>query len=180
VKCSVARPSFSNPDPSLLRGSFDCRDACPFSGDFILLKRIVAAGAGFGMVMLFIQQCSSGGSAASAAPGGFFPAPEQESSSIAIVRGKDDRQHMAFTGYDGKTKDFIYYGVCDAADCGTSRDNWQVAQIPFAGASKIQIALTPDGKPRLHVVSHARPNQSGYNRSYSYGECDDDCADPDS
>ncbi|MDB5525768.1 MAG: hypothetical protein JWM58_3531 [Rhizobium sp.] len=132
--------------------------------------------AGFGMVMLFIQQCS-GGSAAISGPGGFYPAPEQESASITLVRDKEDRLHMAHTGYDGKTKDFIYYGVCDSSDCGTSKGNWQIATIPFARANKIQLAVTSDGKPRLYVTSYAAPNKSSYNRTYSYGECDDDCQD---
>ena len=144
-----------------------------------MLKRIVLALAGFGMVMLFIQQCTGGdGGVASVAPGGFYPAPEQESASIALARDKQNRLHMAHTGYDGKTRDFIYYGVCDAADCGTAKGNWQVAAIPFVGAIKTQIAVTPEGKPRLYVIGNSPANQANYNRTYSYGECDDDCTDP--
>jgi hypothetical protein len=142
-----------------------------------LLKRIVLACAGFGMVMLFIQQFGGGDAAASVEPGGFYPAPEQESASVALVRDRDGRLHMTHTGYDGKTKDFIYYGVCSAADCGTSRDNWKIASIPLVGAHKTQVAVTPEGKPRLYVIRYAALNTSSYNRTYSYGECDDNCED---
>lgn len=127
------------------------------------------------MVMLFIHQFG-GSDAANAEPGGFYPAPDQESASIALVRGADSRQHMVHTGYDGKTKDFIYYGVCDASDCGSGKSNWKIAVIPFVGASKTQIAVTPDGKPRIYVIAYAAPNKSGFNRSYFYGECDADCS----
>ena len=154
-----------------------CGDAPINQGIHILLKRIVLACAGFGMVMLFIQQFGGAGSAERAEPGGFYPAPEQESASIVLVRDRENRLHMAHTGYDGKTKDFIYYGVCDAADCGTAKDNWKIAKIPFAGANKTQLAVTAEGKPRIYVIAYAAPNQTNYNRSYFYGQCDDDCTD---
>jgi len=144
----------------------------------ILLKWILRAAVGFALVMFVIHQFG-GRSAAPAGPGGFYPAPEQESASIALARGRDERLHMAHTGYDGATKDFIYYGVCAAADCGARRDNWKIARIPFVGASKVQVAVTPDGKPRLFVIGYAAPDLRDYNRTYSYGECDSDCADPD-
>lgn len=145
-----------------------------------MLKRIALAAAGFGMVMLAIQEFGGGGAAAKAETGGFYPAPDQESASIALVRDKDDRLHMAHTGYDGETRNFIYYGLCEAADCGTSRGDWKIAKIPFSGASKTQIAVTPDGMPRIFVIGYSAPELKDYNRTYSYGECDRDCTNPDS
>ncbi|MBL0372246.1 hypothetical protein JJB09_09405 [Rhizobium sp. KVB221] len=141
-----------------------------------MLKRIALACAGFGMVMLVIHLWS-GDSAASAETGGLFPAPDHESSSISLAKDRDGTSHMAFTGYDGKTKDQVFYGVCKAADCGTSGDNWQKALIELPGAMKVQLAVTPEGKPRIYVVSRTAPGRAFYNRTYSYGECDEDCAD---
>lgn len=108
-------------------------------------------------------------------PGGFFPAPGQESSSISLAHGKDGRTHMAFTGYDGATKDQIFYGVCADRDCGANRDNWAVATIPFPSAIKLQLAVTPEGQPRLYVVARPPSGETDHNRTYSYGECRTDC-----
>lgn len=144
-----------------------------------MLKRVVLAAAGAGMVMLFAQQCGYGSaSLADTGPSAFYPAPEQESASIVTVTDGDGRLHMAHTGWDGKTKDFIYYGVCKGPTCTTSRDGWKFATIPFARATKVQLAVTGDGRPRLHVIAYSAPELSQYNRSYSYGECEDDCTDP--
>jgi hypothetical protein len=140
-----------------------------------LISRILLALAGFGLTLIVIKIAS--GSTSAAEPGAFFPATDQESSSIAIIRDELGESHIAFTGYDGKTKDQIVYGVCDSGDCGTSAGNWEKATIPFPGAMKVQLAVTSDGKPRLYVVSRSAANQSNHNRSYSYGECDSDCTD---
>lgn len=86
--------------------------------------RMFAAFSAVSLVSLLLVSCDS-----SSAPeaGGFFPAPLQESSSVALARGADGRSHMAFTGYDGETKNDIYYGVCEGAGCGTSLKEWSVA-----------------------------------------------------
>jgi hypothetical protein len=137
--------------------------------------------AGFGIVMIAIRAVSGAGEATvvadAVAPVAFFPASEQESASIAVARHKDESQHAAFTGYDGPTKDRIYYATCEGADCGGNPDEWTKAEITFPGARKVQLALTSDGRPRLYVISYAAPDKTSYNRTYSYGECDSGCTD---
>jgi len=41
-----------------------------------------------------------------------------------------------------------------------------------------QVAVTPEGKPRILVIGSSAPELRDYNRTYSYGECDRDCTDP--
>lgn len=143
--------------------------------------------AGFGIAMIVIRAVSGGGEAAvtpanveqeavATAPA-FFPASDQESASISVARHKDESQHAAFTGYDGPTKDRIYYATCDGSDCGGNPDQWAKAEITFPGSQKVQLALTSDGRPRLYVISYAAPEKTGYNRTYSYGECNSGCTD---
>jgi hypothetical protein len=138
------------------------------------MTRYFAAFAGILSTFLFLSSCNASDTPT---PGGFFPAPDQESASIALARGTDGTSHTAFAGWDGKSKDQIFYGVCKSGDCGTSRDNWQIATIAFPGAMKLQLALTPEGKPRIYVIARTPSGETSYNRSYSYGECDDNCAD---
>lgn len=147
-----------------------------------MISRILLALAGFGIAMIVIRALSGGGGGPAAPdavtpPAAFFPASEQESASISVARHKAESQHAAFTGYDGPTKDRIYYATCEGADCGSNPDQWTKAEITFPGAKKVQLALTSDGRPRLYVISHAAPNQTSHNRTYSYGECDSDCTD---
>jgi hypothetical protein len=141
----------------------------------VLISRILLAVAGFAIAMIVIRSIAGGGAATE--PGAFFPASEQESASITLARHKDESQHAAFTGYDGPTRDRIYYATCAGSDCGGNPDQWTKAEIAFPGAHKVQLALTPDGRPRLHVVSYSAPAKVNYNRTYSYGECDSGCTD---
>lgn len=134
--------------------------------------------AGFGIVMIAIRFVSGGVDATVAEQGAFFPASGQESASITVVNRPDNTRHAAYTGYDGPTRDRVYYASCEGTACDGSADGWQRADIVFPGAHKVQLALTADGRPRLYVISYAQPNQSSYNRTYSYGECDSDCTQP--
>ena len=139
-----------------------------------MISRILLALAGFGITMIVIRSISGGGASA-AESGAFFPASEQESASIAVERHPDGSRHAAFTGYDGPTKDRIYYAVCTSSACDSNPDDWTKATIAFPGAQKVQLALTANGRPRLYVIGYAAPEGTSYNRTYSYGECDNGC-----
>lgn len=143
-----------------------------------MISRILLALAGFGITMIVIKAVSGGGGAA-AEPGAFFPASEQESASIVIAHHSDQSRHAAFTGYDGATKDKIYYAACDDGACGNAPESWRRATISFPRAKKVQLAVTSDGRPRLFVISYSSPEKTEYNRTYSYGECDSGCTDAD-
>ena len=140
-----------------------------------MISRILLALAGFGIVIIVIRSVAGGD--ASAVPGAFFPATEQESASIDVVAHKDESRHAAFTGYDGPTKDKLYYAACSESDCSANAGNWRRAEFVLPGVTKVQLALTADRRPRLFVTSYAAPGKTGYNRTYSYGECDSACTD---
>ena len=143
-----------------------------------MVSRILMALAGFGIVLILIRTFAGfGGVAAPAQAAAFFPASEQESAFIAVSNDSQGGRHAAFTGYDGPTKDQIFYATCSSGDCGANPDGWERATIPFPGAHKVQLALTADGRPRLHVTAYAPPERTDYNRTYSYGECDSGCTD---
>lgn len=104
------------------------------------------------------------------AAGRFF-APAQESASAAIAADSSGGLHAAHTGYDGPTGDFVYYSHCAAA-CDNA-GNWTSLEIPFPDPELVQIAATPDGKPRLLITSNIYV--SGASTLFSYGACDADC-----
>lgn len=104
------------------------------------------------------------------AAGRYF-APDQESASAAIASDASGGLHAAHTGYDGETGDFVYYRHCASAceDAG----NWQAVTLPFTDPELIQVAATPDGKPRLLIQSSMF--EDGASILFSYGACDADC-----
>lgn len=111
--------------------------------------------------------------AAASAAGHYF-APAQESASAALAADNSGALHAAHTGYDGETGDFIYYRHCATA-CGNAA-NWGAVELPFTDPELIQIAVTPDGHPRLLIQSAMFA--SGASTLFSYAECDTDCLVP--
>src|SRR6187551_2598908 len=103
--------------------------------------------------------------------GGRYFAPDQESASAALAADSSGGLHAAHTGYDGETGDFIYYRHCAAA-CETAA-NWHAVSLPFKDPELIQIATTPDGRPRLLIQSSMFV--AGASLLFSYGECNADC-----
>jgi hypothetical protein len=113
-------------------------------------------------------------SAVPATAAGRYFAPDQESASAALAADASGGLHAAHTGYDGETGDFIYYLHC-AASCENAA-NWDSVGLPFTDPELIQIATTPDGKPRLLIQSSMFV--SGAAILFSYAECDADCTTP--
>src|SRR5690606_1374879 len=95
----------------------------------------------------------------------------QESASASIAADTSGGLHTAYTGYDGETGDIVYYAHCAAA-CETA-GNWHTLELPFSDPQLVQIALTPEGRPRLLISSAT--NQSGASTLFTYGACDADC-----
>ncbi|HEY9009780.1 MAG TPA: hypothetical protein VIN06_02055 [Devosia sp.] len=109
-----------------------------------------------------------------AAAGSYF-APAQESASAGIVADGNGVLHAAHTGYDTPNRGRVYYRTC-AEDC-LERDSWQTLELDFADPINVQIAVTPEGAPRLLVLNHA--NGGGLSKAYDYAFCDADCLDED-
>jgi hypothetical protein len=108
--------------------------------------------------------------APAAADGRYF-APAQESASAGIATDASGALHAAHTGYDGATGDFIYYSTCATA-CEVAT-NWSAVELPFTDPQMIQVAVTPEGRPRLLIQSATY--ESGASSLFSYAECDAGC-----
>ncbi|MGV3490800.1 MAG: hypothetical protein ACO1OG_05690 [Devosia sp.] len=107
------------------------------------------------------------------AAGRYF-APAQESASAAIATDASGALHTAYTGYDGDTADLITYATC-AKTCDAAA-NWQSVTLPVTDPKLVQIAATPDGRPRLMISSSTYV--SGASTLFSYAECNAACTDP--
>jgi hypothetical protein len=125
-----------------------------------LLARLAA-----GLVMLFPVS-------AAVAEGRYF-APAQESASAAIAADAKGVLHAAHTGYDAPNKSRVYYRSC-AADC-LKAEAWRVLELPFEDPISVQVAVTPEGAPRLLVQNYTTGN--GASRGYDYAFCDAECFD---
>ena len=108
------------------------------------------------------------------AAGSYF-APAQESASAAIVADGNGVLHAAHTGYDAPNKGHVYYRTC-AADC-LKPEAWRTLDLAFADPIGVQIAVTPEGAPRLLVINYA--TGGGMAKAYDYAFCDADCLDED-
>ena len=109
--------------------------------------------------------------ASPAVAAGRYFAPDQESASGVIAADASGALHAAFSGYDGIASNFVTYRAC-ASGCEAEAD-WQSVALPFADPELVQIAVTPDGRPRLLIQSSAFV--SGASTLFSYAECDAAC-----
>jgi hypothetical protein len=112
-------------------------------------------------------------STASAAASYFAPA--QESASASIAADANGVLHAAHTGYDSPNKGRVYYRTCES-DCAKP-GAWQVLELAFEDPINVQVAVTPEGAPRLLVLSYS--TGGGIVRGYDYAACDNDCMDED-
>jgi hypothetical protein len=104
------------------------------------------------------------------AAGRYF-APDQESASGVITSDMSGALHAAWSGYDGVASNFVTYSFCARA-C-ESPSSWQSVPLPFTEPELIQIAATPDGRPRLMIQSSMF--EAGASVLYSYAECNAGC-----
>jgi hypothetical protein len=109
-----------------------------------------------------------------AAAAGRYFAPDQESASGVIASDASGALHAAYAGYDGVASNFVTYRTCENS-CENAA-NWQSVSLPFSEPELIQIAVAPDGRPRLLIQNSVY--QSGASVLFSYGECNDNCTDP--
>ncbi len=138
-----------------------------------MISRILIGLAVFGLTAVALKFTLS--STAISAASGLYPVSGQESASIAVALAEDGASHAALTGYDGATKDLVYYATCAGGDCAANADAWRKATISMPGAQKVQLKLTKDGRPRLLITSRTGAEEPNVNRRYIYGECEADC-----
>ncbi len=104
------------------------------------------------------------------AAGRYF-VPDQESASGVIAADASGGLHAAYAGYDGVGRNFVTYRFC-AGSCEAA-SSWHSVSLPFSEPELVQIAVTPDGRPRLMIRSST--DQSGASILFSYAECNTDC-----
>ena len=111
--------------------------------------------------------------ASSATAAGRYFAPDQESASGVIAADASGALHAAYSGYDGVASSVVTYRYCASA-CETE-GNWQSLPLPFSEPELVQIAVTPDGRPRLMIQSSMFV--AGASVLFSYAECNTACTD---
>ena len=111
--------------------------------------------------------------ASSATAAGRYFAPDQESASGVIAADASGALHAAYSGYDGVASSVVTYRYCASA-CETE-GNWQSLPLPFTEPELVQIAVTPDGRPRLMIQSAMFV--AGASVLFSYAECNAACTD---
>lgn len=109
--------------------------------------------------------------ASPATAAGRYFAPDQESASGVIASNASGALHAAWSGYDGVASNFVTYRYCAAA-C-EAESSWQSVGLPFPEPELVQIAVTPDGRPRLMIQNSVF--QAGASVLFSYAECNADC-----
>ena len=106
--------------------------------------------------------------------GGAYFAPEEESSSGSLAFHAQTGLQAAFVGFGESNRDTLYYGLCTGGDC-TEDAAWQRVALNLPQAVKAQLALTPEGAPRILGAGWSSEGSTG--TDYYYAECDSDCLD---
>lgn len=102
----------------------------------------------------------------------FVPADKTSSASLAYhtVTGLQ----AAFVGFGEGNGDKFYYGLCAGGDC-TEDAAWTSVALSLPQAVKVQLALTPEGAPRILGAGWSPDQANG--TDYYYAECNRDCLD---
>ncbi len=142
-------------------------------------KRVALAAENDGDTHDLFLPIIQGGSSQTPAPPptgaiALFADTEWRTSSASIATDAAGGLHLAHTYYHGLAEGVPTYGVylyCPR-NCGDSAQ-WEGVGLGEL-VNEIQVALTPQGKPRLLYRSPGANN--GWN--YSYAACDNNCTDP--
>ena len=106
--------------------------------------------------------------------GGAYFAPEEESSSASLAFHAERGLQAALVGFGEGNRDTLYYGLCAGGDC-TQDAAWSRVALKLPQAVKAQLALTPEGAPR--ILGAGWSPEGGNGTDYYYAECDFDCLD---
>lgn len=112
---------------------------------------------------------------AAAGDGAYF-APAEESTSASLAYHAQTGLQAAFVGFGEDNNDLLYYAQCTGEDC-TDDASWQRVALPLPEAVKAQLALTPEGQPRILGAGWSATQANGTN--YFFAQCDRDCLEAD-
>ena len=106
-----------------------------------------------------------------AANGGIFLDRSVKTASAATAIDRSGGYHAAHINYvPGVENPPASYEYC-ASSCANAA-NWQKVQLSNQ-AHEVQLALTPDGHPRLLIVTNSAVYSGG--KDYNYAECNSSC-----
>ncbi|PXA97853.1 hypothetical protein DMC47_11935 [Nostoc sp. 3335mG] len=104
--------------------------------------------------------------------GGAYFAPADETTSAALAFHAATGLHAAFVGFGEGNKYILYYALCSGGDC-TEDANWQRVPLDLPRGVKAQLALTPEGRPRILAAGWS--NEAANGTDYYFAECDTGC-----
>ena len=79
---------------------------------------------------------------------GAYLAPEVESSSGTIAFHSASGLHAAYVGFGEDNNDTLYYAHCPSGTCSEDA-GWTSVALDMPQGVKAQIAVTPEGRPRI-------------------------------
>lgn len=103
---------------------------------------------------------------------GAYLAPEVESSSGTIAFHPASGLHAAYVGFGEDNNDTLYYAHCPSGTCSEDA-GWTSVALDMPQGVKAQIAVTPEGWPR--ILGAGWNNEQANGTTYYFAECDSDC-----
>lgn len=107
---------------------------------------------------------------------GAYLLPAEGSSSVSLAHHAATGLQAAFIGFGTGNGNTLYYAACSNDSCERSAD-WRTVSLKLPQALKAQLALTPDGKPRILGAGWSPAQANG--TDYYFAQCDQDCLNAD-
>jgi len=105
---------------------------------------------------------------------GAYLLPAEQSTSVSLAHHEATGLQAAFVGYGEGNGNQLYYAVCESGGCEKNED-WRSVSLELPQAVKAQLALTPEGKPRILGAGWNPEQANGTN--YYFVQCEEDCLD---
>jgi len=108
----------------------------------------------------------------------FFVEPDTKTTNAAVAIDPDGGKHLAYNYYlpYAEHPAAVYLYCPPNLDCGEGA-NWSGVSM-LDEVEEVQMALTPDGNPRLLVKTGSSHSQDGTGFDFYYVACDGNCTDP--
>lgn len=108
----------------------------------------------------------------------FFVEPNTKTASAAVAVDPQGGKHLAYDYFVPAIENApaVYLYCPPGKDC-TDGANWSGVSF-LAQVEEVQLALTPDGKPRLLFTTSSTHSHDGSGRDYYYAACDSNCTQP--
>ncbi|TNC63986.1 hypothetical protein [Rubellimicrobium roseum] len=107
---------------------------------------------------------------------GLFAESERATASADVAIDNVGALHMGYVHWEPEVEgaEAVYATCAGGAAACASFEAWSTVEL-IPAASRVQVAVTVDGRPRLLIVSTSQTQGGGYD--YSYAECNAGCTD---